>query len=85
MPDTGDLISVSIFIASTTAITSPSEIESPSETKTFKTLPGRAALIGVPSPDSTALASIPSFTLKSYSLPLTVAFPPSRATAYFYH
>lgn len=84
VPPTGDLISVSIFIASTTAIMSPSAIESPSETNTFNTLPGKAALTGVPSPESAALASIPSLTLKSYNLPLTVAFPPSRATAYFY-
>lgn len=84
VPATGDLISVSIFIASTTAITSPSATVSLIDTNTFNTTPGKAAFTGLPSPAGVETASIPALTPISYSLPLTVALLPSRATAYFY-
>ena len=65
VPDNGDLISVSIFIASTTAITSPSATLSPTETFTLITFPGSAALTGLPSPLPPCVDSIPFLTSKS--------------------
>ena len=62
MPASGALISVSIFIASTTKITSPSATESPSDKQILKILPGNGASTGFPSPLAAGAAEIPSET-----------------------
>ena len=62
IPAEGALISVSIFIASNMRIVASASIESPSEAIVLKIFPPRGASIIVPSPASTLVLLLISFT-----------------------